>query len=154
MPSKAVDTRMRNTAVLVYFTEQVLDVNKLERAPPKFGWRYPVPSSERFLLFRDPTNDSLGLATLKHGKTLPNAADSPWAGDNEIHLIEVHHRRVVQVDYKLEGKEGPHPGVFANLVVRILQTGRCMQALRETISKHASKELQEIVVLAPTTQRR
>ena len=67
------------------------------------------------LLLADPIDYFLGRPAAGVPEAFRDAVEGAWTGDDEVVLVLIEQRGIVEVDRELEGEEGPGPGAEQGL---------------------------------------
>jgi hypothetical protein len=67
------------------------------------------------LLLADPIDYFLGRQAAGVPEAFRDAVEGAWTGDDEVVLVLIEQRGIVEVDRELEGEEGPGPGAEQGL---------------------------------------
>ena len=109
-----IDLWVSRPGVLVDFTEQVLAVDQLQPAAPIETGEAQSEASEVSLLRITHVADQLRFDSASSGaEAFADAVPRSRSRDDEIHLIEVDHGGVVDVDDQLVGQEVAQAGMPA-----------------------------------------
>ena len=143
----ALHLGVHDPGVLVDLAEEILAVDELERPTPEVLKPQAEPIELLLLAVSHEPDDFDLVVVAGVREAFPDTAPASGPRDDEVHLREVEHCRVVEVGHELVREERSDPRVPEQEVVRRLHGLRRREPIRQPIVEHLTKQLQVRPVL-------